>query len=504
MRLLVWILRRLFPAGRRRASRTGSGGRRLPGRPLLAGGVLLLLLAAGTAGLAGRAVPALPAGAHAVLARPPTPSLPLLRPLAGREKPAGAELTERLYVPVAPAAAGPRAVSAAELRARWRQVARLVITEEAAQALATRWGPVGEGVIVVADALAVSRQLLDMPQAIGVVAFDELSPAVRALPLGGVDLLDRTVPNRLWPLRARWEVRAGQAVPPSNRDPEGIGVLVLTGVTAPAEGEPGPARASAARIALFARSADVWHASVRALGGGCAPGELPGCGGPVLRVLLDVGADVVEFSGLHPGSRQEIAAWQEALATLGVGSFGAGRNAAEAARPYTVDVRGTRVTFLGYAAGSRETTATPDEPGTNAYDPVRLRADIVRARQAGADLVFVHIDYGEVYHATPTADQRATFQTAVEAGADLVVGTQPFVPQAFELHQGRPIFYGLGPFLVPENGAYGPRGLVLQALVHRGKLLQVRPLVVAAGPEPRLLPAEESTPFLATLAGWSD
>ncbi|MDQ7030084.1 MAG: CapA family protein [Ardenticatenia bacterium] len=222
----------------------------------------------------------------------------------------------------------------------------------------------------------------------------------------------------------------------------------------------------------------------------------------MLQALLNLSADVVELDGLRAGSREELVAWQHALAARDMRTVGAGTNAAAAAKPYTVDVRGTRVTLLGYTASSQGITATPEQPGTNAYDPVRLRADIIRARQRGADLVFVHLNYGDVYHTAPAADQQATFRSAVEAGADLVVGLQPFVSQMFELYQGRPIFYGLGPFSVPEGAPYGPRGLVLQVLVHRGRLLQVRPLVVAAGPEPRFLPPDEANAFLSTLNGF--
>ncbi|MDQ7030085.1 MAG: hypothetical protein Q9O62_10065 [Ardenticatenia bacterium] len=282
MRLVVWVLRHFFPAGRRRERRRQRRGHsRVPRWSLAVAAGLLVVIAVGTARLAPRVVPPLPPGAQGVLVRSPTPAALLERPLSGMaDRRAGMPVTERVYVPVAASLGAVdhlREVSLDELRARWRQTARLVVTEEVAQGLATQWGEPGNGPIVVADALAVSRQLLDVSQAVGVVAFDELLPAVRALSLDGLDPLDRTVSNQFWPLRVFWQVTAGasQGVSSSNRDREAIGVVVLTGVTAPANGPP----AQGAQVALFARSADVWHMSVRAFGADCTADGVPACGG---------------------------------------------------------------------------------------------------------------------------------------------------------------------------------------------------------------------------------
>lgn len=509
MRLVVWILRALFPAGRRRRSR-----RRRADVLLLAGlSVFVGLLVGGSITLSRRLVPPLPAASRGVLLSTPTPSLPLLRPLPPGYDPAHA-VTERVYVPVTSIFNMTRSdITLADLRARWRQAARLVVTEEAAKALETRWGPAGDGVLVMPDSPAVSRQLLDTPDAVGIVAFDELTPAVRTLALDGMDPLDRTVSNGLWPLRVTWGVTAGEVfvetarrtVPPTNREPDAIGMLVLTGVTVLPVGTAAPVEGTEAvrGMVLFARTADVWHMSVHGPPPTCQnPNGEATCTWTVPAVLEAFGADVVELSGLAEAVASTPAAVEGAVRLLnerGIHTYGLGLNAADAARPVAVNVRGTCVVFLGYATALSTPAATPNKPGANAFDPVRLRADIIAARQQGADLVFVTLQYGEALTSTPSGDQRERFHLAADAGADLVIGTHPFVSQPIEFYQGVPLAYSLGPFMVGEPERYGSFGLVLQALVHQGRLLQIRPLIVETGLQPRLLSAAEMLPFLTAI-----
>ncbi len=507
MRLLVWLLRLLFPAGRRRRSRP-----RWHSLAALVGlGGVMGALALGVMAVSRYLVPSLPAESQGVLVPTPTLSVPLLRPLVV-PNPAYI-VTEQLYVPVtSPLDLERTGVTLADVQARWRQAAKLVVTEEVAQALSAQWGPPGEGVVVVPDVLALSRQLVDLPDAIGLLPFDELTPAVRALPLDGADPFDRTVSNKLWPLRVTWGVTAGsalveaarRAVPATNREPDAIGTVVLTGVTILPAGAASTLEGTKAvrGMLLFARSADVWHVNLQGDPPACSASDEAPCTWGALPVLRAFGADVVELTGLPRSAGEASPAIRRAIRLLdeeGLGTFGAGANAAEAARPLIVDVRGTRVAFLGYAVGQYTPAATPNAPGANAFDAVRLRADIIAARLSGADLVFVLLHYGETFLPTPSEDQREHFRVTAEAGANLVVGTQPFAPQVFELYQGVPVAYGLGPFMVPSAEQYGQSGLVLQVLVHRGNLLQVRPLGVQAGLQPRLFSAAEMQPFLATL-----
>lgn len=91
--------------------------------------------------------------------------------------------------------------------------------------------------------------------------------------------------------------------------------------------------------------------------------------------------------------------------------------------------------------------------GPLAADVKAMEDDILLARRrAGLLLVALH-NHDVTHHrahgiqdTTPPNDQ-IMFRRAVEAGADLVLGTGPHVLRGIEVFQGRPIFYSLGDFI---------------------------------------------------------
>ena len=86
-------------------------------------------------------------------------------------------------------------------------------------------------------------------------------------------------------------------------------------------------------------------------------------------------------------------------------------------------------------------------------DVKAMEDDILLARRR-TDLLMVALHNHDVTHhrahgiqdVTPPND-RIMFHRAIEAGADLVLGSGPHVLRGIELRQGRPIFYSLGDFI---------------------------------------------------------
>lgn len=123
----------------------------------------------------------------------------------------------------------------------------------------------------------------------------------------------------------------------------------------------------------------------------------------------------------------------ETLDAAGVQTFGYDRIA-------YLDVKGVKVALIGAnALSSYETTTT------------QVTQQIAEARNQGAQLVLVYIHWGIERDYVPSTDQVHLGHAAIDAGADLVVGSHPHVIQGYEQYQGRYIVYSLGNFCFGGN-----------------------------------------------------
>lgn len=104
------------------------------------------------------------------------------------------------------------------------------------------------------------------------------------------------------------------------------------------------------------------------------------------------------------------------------------------------DINGIRVGFVGI-------NYLNDEMKTE------LEEAIAMAKSSGAELVILSIHWGIEKDTDPEADQIAAAHTAIDCGADIVIGTHPHVLQGIEKYNGRYICYSLGNFCFGGNNA---------------------------------------------------
>ena len=76
---------------------------------------------------------------------------------------------------------------------------------------------------------------------------------------------------------------------------------------------------------------------------------------------------------------------------------------------------------------------------------------IAAARAEGAQLVIVYVHWGQEHEYDITEGQQTAGRAAIDAGADLVVGSHPHVVQGWEVYQGRYLVYSLGNFCFGGN-----------------------------------------------------
>ena len=162
----------------------------------------------------------------------------------------------------------------------------------------------------------------------------------------------------------------------------------------------------------------------------------------------------------------------------GIYRVGAGRNQQEAHRPEILDVKGQRVAYLSYSSDALK-TAEVEKAGV-ALDRTAERSYVkedIQAIRNQVDWIVVNYRWGSVDQSAteneqtvnkaastdtqlsdkPSSDQSPSVKApqdwqktiareAIDAGADLVVGSHPDHIQGMEIYRDRPIAYSLGDF----------------------------------------------------------
>ncbi len=155
-----------------------------------------------------------------------------------------------------------------------------------------------------------------------------------------------------------------------------------------------------------------------------------------VNILKDGGVDIVTLANNHSSDYGEVSLsdTQKYLSQAGI----------DYVRDDIVAMKesgGVRVGFVGiYCLNS-----TLDE------QKQLLQQDIDELRSQNADAIVVAFHWGEEKAERPSDDQIDLAHTAVEYGADLVVGHHPHVLQGIEIYQGKYIAYSLGNFCFGGN-----------------------------------------------------
>jgi len=373
-----------------------------------------------------------------------------------------------VYALVAPFLTLEDSVTAEELEATWQGETSgpftdhpLVVSTDASRSLSL--GPPSEGVRVVqaSDVLSEAMRI----DGWAVVPFHELDPRWKVLRVDGVSPLDRILNPETYPLAQVSYLSAGEradALPflphgVTNRDPEKLSVVMMTGVTAltrrtavtmERQGVQFPGR----DVVGWMTEPDITHTSNEVSFAQDCPaptGEstLVFCSDPKYFGLLEyVDIDVLELTGNHLLD-WGVSAMENSLRMYeerGLPTFGGGWNLNEAQEPLTVTHGVHTFGFLGCnSVGPSYAWATAERPGAAPCDYDLLTAQVRELRTQGI-IPIVTFQYLEVDQYAPTASQRASFQAVAEAGAAIVSGSQAHWPQGFGFHQGGFIHYGLG------------------------------------------------------------
>ena len=337
-----------------------------------------------------------------------------------------------------------------------------------------------------------------------IIPFNEISPKLKPVNLDGFDVFDKNLAIENYPnifkiavkgedagLVEKAKVSLGNASF-SNRDLSKLVTVVMTGVTALTRGTANKMDQKgilypADKIASLLQNADITHISNEASfvidGNAAKTHTMVFCSRPeYIDLLKFVGTDVIEITGNHLndyGSKW-LAYTLDIYDREGIAYFGGGRNLEDSYRPATFEINGYKIAFVGANSfGPSSDWAGKDTPGStpiNMWDVTRKESDMQKMEDIVKDLknkgfiVIFTFQYMETYNYYPTEEQVKDFRAMIDAGADIVSGSQAHQPMGVDFWGKGFINYGLGNLFFDQMQNLGVRqGIIAKHIFYEGK-----------------------------------
>jgi poly-gamma-glutamate synthesis protein (capsule biosynthesis protein) len=184
--------------------------------------------------------------------------------------------------------------------------------------------------------------------------------------------------------------------------------------------------------------------------------------------LREAGLDVVSVANNHTmdAGPEALAEMLGRLEALGITPTGA-RYLPEPQKPATIEANGLRVGYLAYSWSTGDYPPVAGLPSLASTRREEIVADIERARPH-VDYLVVSLHMGVEGARLPGEGQRQKARAAIDAGADLVVGHHPHVPQEIERYGRGFIAYSLGD-LVFDHPQLSVDGALLEVTLEGGR-----------------------------------
>lgn len=405
-------------------------------------------------------------------------------------------------------------------------------------ALKTVLGEPAPGAVEVLPADQITPKLWEAQPAWGIVPFDELNPRLKVLSIDGRTPVHHQLDTNAYPLVVKIglagpiekaeQLQAALGQPLTNRDEAKMTLVAMTGVTAmsrdfAASMDVNGVLYPAKNIQDWFDTSDIVHISNEvSFWPDCPPQPTANrgafCSDPKYWELLkQIHTSVIENTGNHMNDY----GWEPFSYTLGIYEkegipyFGGGRTITEATRYITLTNNGNVLAFAGCNPVGPSIAWVDGlgdgRPGSApcASPYPELQNEIKKAKAAGA-VVFSTLQYNEQplgdYSYETAASQAKDFSRLIEAGADVVSGSQGHSVQGFGLKGNGFMHYGVGNLFFDQMQARNLReNFIDRYLVYDNKLLGVELLTTIRDEAalPRKMTTEERRGLLKKLFGLS-
>lgn len=129
-----------------------------------------------------------------------------------------------------------------------------------------------------------------------------------------------------------------------------------------------------------------------------------------------------------------------------IAHVGAGENIYEARRELAFEVKGIKFALFAISEGEDMLGAKEKSYGVRPWEVGKL-ADEIRAARSKYDVILVSAHCGLEYQPYPSFYVYEAFKLWAEAGADMIIGHHPHVPQGMTYFGKTPAYFSLGNFV---------------------------------------------------------
>ena len=236
------------------------------------------------------------------------------------------------------------------------------------------------------------------------------------------------------------------------------------------------------RVAPRMKAADIAFGNLECVAATSGPPTRFRADPRTLGGLRDAGFDVVSLANNHTADAglDALAEMASRLGDLGIGVAGLRYPPAEQ-RPSIVRAKGLRVGFLAYSWSAGDFLPRDGEPAIARTRRDEMVAEIAHARGA-VDYLVVSLHMGTDLARRSGAGQQEKARAAIDAGADLVVGHHPHVPQEVERYGRGFIAYSLGDFVF-DHPELSVDGALLEVTLVAGRPVRLAWLQTRINPE---------------------
>nr|WP_255724631.1 CapA family protein [Shimazuella soli] len=130
-----------------------------------------------------------------------------------------------------------------------------------------------------------------------------------------------------------------------------------------------------------------------------------------------------------------------------------------------VEKNGIKLGFLSYTERTNSSVPKGKSYLVNLIDPAKITKDIKQLKQQGAEYVIVSLHWGTELQRNPNEKQKKTALKVLQAGADVILGSRPHVPQQIEKMmvngQEKLVVYSMGNFISNQSNSYTDEGVIV-------------------------------------------
>lgn len=205
----------------------------------------------------------------------------------------------------------------------------------------------------------------------------------------------------------------------------------------------------------------------------------------VVEGLNHAGFDLVSLANNHifDWGREALLDTKNILKESDIKGIGAGKDHKTANEPAIFEINKEKLAFLSYTnLYPKSLNATEEQAGISDSSIENIIFNIERLKKEGY-LVGILMHWGDEYQTKSNISQQKIARGVIDAGADLVVGHHPHVPQEIEQHKDKWIVYSLGNFVFDQNFSKETmRGMAVEVKIKNGQVIGVSPREIVISP----------------------